>query len=338
MFIDLISDTVTKPTAKMLQAMFNAKVGDDIFGEDPTINELEQKTAELFGMEAGIFCPSGTMTNQIAIKVHTKPGDDIICAEKAHIYQYEGGGIAFNAGCSVGLIPADDGKFGVKEFLQRIQPDDIHKPQSTLLEIENTTNKGGGAIWKFEEMKALSVAARENGIAFHMDGARFFNAHVEEKYDLKAVGGLFDSISICLSKGLGAPVGSVLIGSKVFIKQARRIRKVFGGGMRQAGYLAAAGIYALNNNIERLKTDNDRAKELASILSNKPFVKKAYPVHTNILIFQLREEVDDKAFIQSLSDKGVRGILMGKNLIRFVLHLDVSEDHFIELKRILKDL
>jgi len=336
--IDLRSDTLTRPTAKMLFEMQNAKVGDDVFGEDPTINELESFAAEMFGMENALFCASGTMTNQIAIKVHTKPGDEVICAEKAHIFVYEGGGIAFNSGCSVKLIPSENGIFGVDDFLSRINPDDIHFPRTGLLAIENTCNKGGGSIWELEDMVALSKAAKANNIPFHLDGARFFNAWVEKKYPLHEIGEIFDSISICLSKGLGAPVGSLLLGSNDFIKQARRIRKVFGGGMRQAGYLAAAGLYALQNNIDRLKVDHLRAHVIAELLKEKPFVEKLYSVETNLVIFKLQQNIDDQKFLENLKDKGVIAVSMGKQLVRFVMHLDVTDEQFNQLKEIIEDL
>jgi len=336
--IDLRSDTLTKPSEKMLDQMVKAKVGDDVFGEDPTVNELEQFIAEMFGMESALFCASGTMTNQIAIKVHTKPGEEVICAEKSHIYIYEGGGIAFNSGCSVKLIPSDNGIFGVNDFLSSINSDDVHFPKTGLLALENTCNKGGGAIWELEDMKVLSIEARKRNIPIHLDGARFFNAWIEKKYPLKEIGNMFDSISICLSKGLGAPVGSLILGKMGFIKQARRVRKVFGGGMRQAGFLAAAGLFALNNNIERLQQDHDRAKIIGALLSGKSFIKKLYPIETNLLIFQLNNEINDVEFIEGLKEKGIISVSMGKQLVRFVFHLDVSNKQFDQLMKIIKDL
>lgn len=268
--IDFRSDTLTKPSPAMLEAMFNAKVGDDVFGEDPAVNELEEKAAGMFGMEAAIFCPSGTMTNQIAIKCHTQPGDEIICDKLSHIYQYEGGGIAFNSGCSVKLIDGDHGRITAEQIEASINNrNDAHKAYSKLVSLENTANRGGGACYNFEDIKSIKKICEANDLLLHLDGARLFNALVEKNESPKDYGKLFDSISICVSKGLGAPVGSILIGKKNLIAKARRIRKVFGGGMRQAGYLAAACVYALDNNIERLKEDHLHAKQLAIALQKK---------------------------------------------------------------------
>ena len=287
--IDFRSDTVTKPTPAMLEAMFNAKVGDDVFGEDPSINELEEKTADMFGMEAAIFCPSGTMTNQIAIKCHTQPGDEIICDKLSHIYQYEGGGIGFNSGCSVKLIDGHYGRITAEQVEASINnKNDAHKPISKLVSLENTANRGGGSCYDFEDIKQIKKICEANDLFLHLDGARLFNAIVVKKESPKDYGKLFDSISICISKGLGAPVGSVLIGTKNFIAKARRIRKVFGGGMRQAGYLAAACMYALDNNIERLNDDHHHAKQLATALQQKDFVGEMLPVETNIVIFEVK--------------------------------------------------
>ena len=266
--IDLRSDTVTRPTPEMLQAMFSASVGDDVLKDDPTVNALEEKIATLFGMEAAIFCPSGTMSNQIAIKVHTRPGDEVICHKLSHVYYYEGGGIAFNSGSSVCLLEGDHGRITAEDVEAHINPDDIHRPQTRLISVENTMNKGGGAIYDFNELKKIGDVCKRHGLGYHLDGARLFNALVETKESPKQYGELFDSISICLSKGLGAPVGSLLLGSKAFIKQASRMRKVMGGGMRQSGFLAAAGIYALDNNIERLKEDHLRARLIGEELKN----------------------------------------------------------------------
>ena len=259
--IDLRSDTVTKPCAGMLTAMMNAKVGDDVFGEDPTVNELEAMAATMFGMEAGLFCPSGTMTNQIAIKVHTQPGDEVICDKLAHIYQYEGGGIAFNSGCSVKLLDGDKGRITSDQVIEGINANQDYKAATSLVALENTTNRGGGSCYDFKEIIAIREVCSANNLGLHLDGARIFNALVEKKETPKQYGEIFDSISICLSKGLGTPVGSILLGTDKFIKRARRVRKAFGGGMRQAGFLAAAGIYALENNIDRLKEDHLHARK-----------------------------------------------------------------------------
>ncbi len=272
MIIDLRSDTVTKPTPEMLEAMFSAKVGDDVFGEDETINELEALGASIFGKEAAIFCPSGTMTNQIGIKVHTNPPGEVICDETSHVYMYEGGGIGFNAGLATKLLKGDRGRLTAQMIENAINPDDVHKPVSQLVSLENTSNRGGGSIYELSEIKKIKTLCIENGLKLHLDGARIFNALVEADYTAKDMGQQFDTISICLSKGLGAPVGSLLVGSATDIKQARRIRKLFGGGMRQAGYIAAAGIFALKNNVARLKDDHQRARELGVVAESLPYL------------------------------------------------------------------
>jgi threonine aldolase len=289
MIIDFRSDTVTKPSAGMMEAMMQAKVGDDVFGEDPSINELEQLTASLFGMEAGVFCPSGTMTNQIAIKCHTQPGDEVICDEDAHIYQYEGGGIASNSGASVKLLKGDRGRITASQVQAAINPDDVHRAKTSLVCLENTSNRGGGSCYNFSAIEEIKEVCQKNKLAFHLDGARLWNAMVAKDETPFQYGKAFDSISICLSKSLGCPVGSVLIGTAPFIKKARRIRKAFGGGMRQAGFIAAAGIYALQNNIDRLQTDHQHAIAIANAIAKKEMVKFVLPVETNIIIFELND-------------------------------------------------
>jgi threonine aldolase len=339
MKIDLRSDTVTKPTKEMLEAMFSAKVGDDVFNEDPTIIELEQKTAALFGKEAALFCPSGTMTNQIAMKAHTRPGDEIICDQTAHVYNYEGGGIGFNSGCSVRLLQGDKGRFTAGDVAENINPDnDVHRPLSRLVVIENTSNRGGGSIWVLGEIEKIKETCRKNGLALHLDGARLFNALVETSETEIQFGNLFDSISICLSKGLGAPVGSLLIGDKTFITQARRIRKVFGGGMRQAGYLAAAGIYALDHHISRLKEDHQRARHLGKLLEKLPFVTEVLPIQTNIVIFKLDEKMPAATFLKTLADSEVLAVPFGKQTIRFVTHLDFTDEMLMEVEKVFKKI
>src|SRR5436190_13345548 len=280
MIIDYRSDTVTKPTPAMKEAMMKAKVGDDVFGEDPSINELEQMASTMFGMEAALFCPSGTMTNQIAIKCHTQPGDEVICDESSHVYQYEGGGIAFNSSATVKRLYGDRGRINAKQVKAAINADDNHKANSSLVCLENTSNRGGGSCYDFNEIKKIKEVCNENHLALHLDGARLWNALIAKNETSKQYGETFDSISICLSKGLGAPVGSVLIGKKDFIKKARRVRKVFGGGMRQAGMLAAAGLYALQNNVERLAEDHIKAKSIAAAVSSNVLVDEVLPVET----------------------------------------------------------
>jgi threonine aldolase len=310
----------------MLAYMQSAPVGDDVFGEDPSINALEAKTADLFGMEAGLFCPSGTMTNQLAIKTHTQAGDEVICEELSHIYQYEGGGIASNSGASVKLLRGNRGRITAEQVLAAIHPDDVHKPISKLVSLENTCNRGGGACYDFSEIEAIQKVAKSNGLGLHLDGARIFNAIVHKKEDPKQYGKVFDSISICLSKGLGAPVGSVLLGSTPFIKKARRWRKVFGGGMRQAGSLAAAGIYALDNHIERLKEDHAKALEIKNALLKKDFVKEIFEVETNIVIAHIEGKYNATELAAVLKEKNILVIAMTPALIRFVVHLDITNE------------
>lgn len=339
MKIDLRSDTVTKPTKEMLEAMFSAKVGDDVFNEDPTIIELEQKTSAMFGKEAAIFCPSGTMTNQIAMKAHTRPGDEIICDQTAHVYNYEGGGIGFNSGCSVRLLQGDKGRFTAGDVIENINSaDDVHRPLSRLVVIENTSNRGGGSIWDLDEIGKIKETCRKNGLALHLDGARLFNALVETGETEIQFGNLFDSISICLSKGLGAPVGSLLLGEKAFITQARRIRKVFGGGMRQAGYLAAAGIYALNHHISRLKEDHQRARHLEKLLEKLPFVTEVLPIQTNIVIFKLAEKMPAATFLEKLAENNILAVQFGKQTIRLVTHLDFNDEMLMEVEKVFKKI
>ena len=323
--IDFRSDTVTMPTPGMLDFMHSAPVGDDVFGEDPSINSLERITAAKFGMEAGLFCPSGTMTNQLAIKTHTQAGDEVICDELSHIYQYEGGGIAFNSGCSVKLLHGDRGRLTADQILAGINPEDVHKPITSLISLENTSNRGGGACYDFETFKAIKKVATDHKLPLHLDGARLFNAIVEKKEAPIEYGNIFDSISICLSKGLGAPVGSVLIGNAAFIKKARRWRKVFGGGMRQAGSLAAAGIYALEHHIERLAEDHKNAKILSEALAKKDFVSSILGVETNIVIATIGGKYTAASFAATLKEKGILAIAMTPTQIRFVFHLNISE-------------
>ena len=328
MQINLISDTVTKPTKGMLEAMMNAEVGDDVFKSDPTVNKLQDKIAEMFGMEAALFFPSGTMANQAAIKLHTQPGDKMFCDKWAHVYNFEGGGPAFNAGVTSFLIDGNRGMFTAKQLKEAVSGSrsDIHVPYSRLVALENTTNKGGGACWSFEEILRIRKVCTKNNLAFHLDGARLFNAIVAKKETPKQYGKVFDTISICLSKGLGAPVGSVLIGTKKHMEQALRIRKLFGGAMRQAGYLAAAGIYALDNHIERLAIDHTRAKILGTTLQNCPLIKNVEPIETNIVIFNVIDSINEQDFISRLNEAGIGLISMGQGKLRMVTHLDFTEE------------
>lgn len=324
MLIDLRSDTVTRPTAGMKEAMFAAPVGDDVFGEDPTVNALEEKIAGLFGMEAAIFCPSGTMTNQIAIRLHTRPQTEVICHQHSHIYLYEGGGIMANSHASVKLLFGDLGKINALQVADAINGDDVHAPETTLVSLENTMNKGGGSIYTLDEIKPIYQLCKEKGLKLHLDGARLFNALVETGESPADWGRHFDTISICLSKGLGCPIGSVLLGTKADMNRARKVRKVFGGGMRQAGFLAAAGIYALDNHVNRLKEDHVRARALGEMLINLPVVSEILPVATNIVIARL-EDISPEEFLKKLAEKNIKAVKFGKDLVRFVTHLDFGD-------------
>ena len=310
----------------MREAMFSAPVGDDVFGEDPSINTLENLSAEMFGMEAALFCPSGTMTNQIAIKCHTQPGDEVICDVTAHIYQYEGGGIAANSGASVKLLNGDRGRLTSSQVLAGINPDDVHKARTALVSLENTSNRGGGSCYEMEELKRIRKVCDDNNLILHLDGARLFNAMVAKSQSAKEHGEVFHSISICLSKSLGCPVGSLVIGTKEFVRKARRVRKAFGGGMRQAGYLAAAGIYALKNNVDRLAIDHQHAQQLAEALGKKDFVGDMLPVETNIVIFSVKDVFTPVSLVAKMKEQGIFWYAISPTQVRIVTHLDVSPD------------
>ena len=325
--IDLRSDTVTKPTPAMLAAMMAAEVGDDVWGEDPTVTALERAAAARFGKEAGLFCPSGTMTNQIAIRVHTRPGDEVVCSVQAHIYNYEGGGIAANSGASVRLLGQEDrGRFTPQAVAAAINPDDPHAPRTRLVAVEDTVNRGGGAIWDRAALAEIGEVCRQHSLRYHLDGARVFNRLVATGDDPIAYARPFDSISICLSKGLGAPVGSVLLGDAGFIHRARRVRKLFGGGMRQAGYLAAAGLYALEHHVARLAEDHAHARRLAEALEASPLARSVTAPDTNIVLFCPAEPGTAAQAVSRLAELGIRCGTMGPDLVRFVTHLDVSAD------------
>lgn len=323
--INLVSDTVTKPDRGMLEYMLQASVGDDVFGEDPTVNQLQQKVADLFGKEAALFCPSGTMTNQIAIKIHTQPLDELICDVDSHVYQSETGGYAFHSGVAVNLIQGTHGKITADQISTALKPGFDWQPISKLVVLENTCNKGGGSFYSLDEIRDISVLCREKKLGLHLDGARLFNALVETGESTHDWGTYFDTISVCMSKGLGAPVGSLLVGSNEQIRQARRLRKVMGGGMRQAGYLAAACTYALDHNVDRLKTDNARARQAAELLATLPYVKSVKPAFTNIVIFTLQDDIKDSFYLEKLKSEGILAAPFGGNTIRFVYHLDITE-------------
>ncbi|KAA5825636.1 threonine aldolase [Algibacter amylolyticus] len=335
MIIDLRSDTVTKPSKEMLEAMMDAQVGDDVFREDPTINKLEKHISEMFGKEQALFFPSGTMANQTAIKLHTTPGDQVICDKYAHIFNYESGGAAFNSGVSCNLINGNRGMFTAKQVEEAINPDAYYYSKTALVEIENTTNKGGGASWDFKEILRIKQVCKDNKLGFHLDGARLWHALISKNETTKQYGEVFDTISVCLSKGLGAPIGSVLVGDSEIMSNALRVRKIFGGNMRQAGYLAAAGLYALENNMSRLKSDHKKAKEIGAALKSLSIIASVEPIETNIVIFQLKEYIVEQQFVKKLADKNIFIISMGSRKLRMVTHLDYTDNmHEILLKQL----
>lgn len=333
-YIDLRSDTVTQPTKDMREFMLQAPVGDDVFGEDPTINELEQFAAKLFGKEAALFCSSGTQTNQIAIAVHCQPGTEVICHEDAHIYKYEGGGIARNAGASVRLMQGNRGILNA-DFVQKyINPDNVHLPVTAMVSLEDTMNRGGGNVYDWSTIQSIQEICKKNNLPLHLDGARVFNALLINKMEAQTYGMAYDSISICLSKGLGAPVGSVLLGSAAFIHKARRVRKVFGGGMRQAGIIAAGGLFALQNHVARLEEDHKRAKKLEAILKKCAWVQEVWPVETNIVVVRLPKSISPVEILMKLKTRGILGIEFGSDLIRFVTHLDITDEAIAQCEKI----
>jgi len=338
MIIDLRSDTVTKPTTEMMQAILVAETGDDVYKEDPTVNKLEAQVAKLFGMESALFFPTGSMANQAAIKLHTQPGEQLICDKWAHVYNYEGGGVSFNSGVSCKLVDGNRGMITASQVEENINPPDFyHSPLTTLVCLENTTNKGGGACYDFEEIKKIRTVCNKHGLGLHLDGARLMNAIVAKKEDPKDYGKVFDTISVCLSKGLGTPIGTVLVGKTALMKNAIRVRKVLGGGMRQIGYMAAAGLYALENNVERLAEDHTKASEIAMVLKKQPYVSKLEPTETNIVIFYLAEGFSEEKFMKDLEAKGVRISNMGHGKLRIVTHLDYTEQMHKKLLDILKN-
>jgi threonine aldolase len=322
----------------MLNAMMTAKVGDDVFGEDPSINALEAMAARLFGMEAALYCPSGTMSNQIAIKCHTQPGDEVICEKSAHVYVYEGGGIAFNSGSQVRALEGQLGRITAAQVASAINPDDVHRARTSLVTLENTCNRGGGSCYDLEEIRQIRQVCGDNQLKLHLDGARLFNALVATGQPAAEYGRLFDSISICLNKGLGCPIGSILIGPAALIRQARRVRKVFGGGMRQAGFMAAAGIYALENNVSRLAEDHTHARRIAAALEKKSFVRGIMPVETNIIIFETEGDGCARQLAQRFKEKDLLAIAISANQVRFVTHLDISPEMVDRAVQIIEQL
>lgn len=336
MKIDLRSDTVTTPTPEMLECMLRSKVGDDVFGEDPSVNELQAIAAEMFGMESALFCPSGTMTNQIAIKVHTQPGDEVICEAGSHVHYYEGGGIAFNSGATTRPIIGDRGVITAEQLLENLRPSNVHYPNTSLVCLENSCNRGGGRVFPFDEIVRIREVCNQRALRLHLDGARLFNAAVASGQPLEDFGNHFDSISICLSKGLGAPVGSLLLGSKDFINRATRVRKVLGGGMRQAGYIAAAGLFAIRNNIELLKHDHASAKAIGTKLTEVPYVRTVLDVETNIVVFELETNIDTDHFLNYLAKNEILAFEVGAQRIRFVFHLSLPNDSISRVTAVLE--
>lgn len=337
--IDLRSDTVTRPTKGMLQAIMTAKVGDDVYKEDPTVNELEEKLAGMFGMDEALFFPTGSMANQAAIKLHTQPAEQLICDKWAHVYNYEGGGVSFNSGVSCKLVDGERGMITASQVEENINPPDFyHSPLTSLVCLENTTNKGGGACYDLEEIKKIRSVCNKHNLGFHLDGARLFNALVAKNESAKDYGKLFDTISVCLSKGLGTPMGSVLIGNKELMKNAIRVRKVLGGGMRQVGFMAAAGVYALDNHVERLAEDQKRAIEIGETLRRQQYVANVEPVETNIVIFYLRKPSEEADFMKQLQKEKIRISNMGHGKLRIVTHLDYSEKMHQRFQEILEGI
>lgn len=326
MIIDLRSDTVTRPGSAMLSAMLNAQVGDDVFQEDSTVNKLEEMAAEMFGMEAALYCPTGTMSNQIAIKCHTRPGDEVICEKKAHVYVYEGGGIAFNSSSQVNAIVGERGMINAAQVAAAINPDDVHKARTSLVCLENTSNRGGGSCYDFKQIQQIKEVCLTHHLALHLDGARLFNALVARGETPGQYGKVFDSISVCLNKGLGCPIGSLLMSNRQFIRQARRIRKVLGGGMRQAGYMATTGIYALQHHIKRLELDHIHAREIAEALHKNDCIGDVMPVETNIIIFEVTEKYSAKAFSDKLKEHQILALPISATQLRMVTHLDIHEE------------
>ena len=339
MEVNLISDTFTIPSKGMLNSMIAAKVGDDVFKEDPTLNKLEQRVAKLFGKQSGLFFPSGTMSNQVAIKIHTQPGDQLICDHYSHIYHYEGGGVSFNSGVSCRLVEGNRGLLNKNQIEEVINPPDFyHSPPTTLVSLENTTNKGGGACYNLETLKSISLLCKEKNISIHLDGARIWNAMVATNTKAIDYGSLFDTISVCFSKGLGCPIGSMLLGSSETIKKAIRFRKVLGGGMRQVGYIAAAANYALDNNIKDLVNDHEKARELGEVLKSLDYVELVQPIETNIIIFSLKPKYDENNFIKILEINNIRLIQLGKGKIRMVTHRNYNSEQHKYTMKILSNL
>ncbi|RMG69125.1 MAG: low-specificity L-threonine aldolase [Calditrichaeota bacterium] len=324
--VDLRSDTVTRPSAEMRQVMMTARVGDDVFGEDPTVNQLQEMVAEMTGKEAALFVTSGTQGNQVCINAHTRPGEEVIVERGSHIFNYECGSPALLSGVQLYPIDGKHGAFTLEQVEQAVRPPNVHHPQTRLICIENTHNRAGGTIFPLEEMARISQFARQRGLRMHLDGARLWNASVATGISIREYCQYFDSVSMCFSKGLGCPVGSIVAGDRDFIQRAHYYRKAYGGGLRQAGVLAAAAIYAIENNFSRLEEDHRKARLLAEGLSQLPGVKlDLETVQTNIVIFDLDEAVvPAERLVALLREQGVLVLNIAPGRIRAVTHLDVS--------------
>ena len=330
--IDLRSDTVTRPTPGMREAMYRAEVGDDVIDIDPTLDALQRRTAELLGKEAAIFMPSGTMTNQIALRVHCKPGDEFLCDSDCHIYNYEQGAFAQLSGLVARTIQGKQGVLSLNELQGCIRPQNEHMVQTRLLCLENTHNRGSGKVQPQEEVVRVCAWAHESGLQTHLDGARLFNASVASGLTPQKLSEPFDSVSVCFSKGLGVPLGSCLAGTHDFVARARRARKLFGGGMRQVGIVAAAGLYALDHHVDRLAIDHKHAKLLADAVREFDFLKVlGGEPETNILIFHVSESWGTaNSFAAELEKHGVKAMAFSSTAIRMVTHLDVNRQQILE--------
>ena len=336
MQIDLRSDTVTKPSNGMIEAMMTAKLGDDVYAEDPSVNALEARVATMFGKPKALFFPSGTMANQTAIKLHTQPGEQLVCDAYSHVYNYEGGGVSFNSGVSCKLVDGHRGMITAAQVQAAINPPDFyHSPLTSLVSLENTTNKGGGACWDYQEILKIKSVCDSHKLGLHLDGARLWNALISKSETPQQYGDVFDTISVCFSKGLGAPVGSVLVGNENLMNKALRIRKMLGGGMRQVGLLAAAASYALDHQYDRLKEDHQKAKEIAEVLNQLEAVSSVEPVETNIVIFKLSSNNSQDLFLNNLKSHNVLLSDMGGGKLRMVTHLDYTDAMHTNLLEIL---
>jgi len=334
--IDLRSDTVTRPSAEMRQAMFTAEVGDDVFGDDPTVKELESYVAGLFEREASLFVPSGTMANQICLKAHSQPGWELLCDRECHLVNYEAAGPAVHSGLLVNLLTTERGMLTAEMVRTNIRPKNLHCPETKMVALENTHNRHGGTILPQAEILKVRQVCEEFGLILHLDGARIWNAHVATSISLPELTRPFDSVAVCLSKGLGAPIGSMVLGSAEFVAKCRRERKLFGGGMRQVGIIAAAGLYAVKNNIDRLAEDHANAKLLAGGLNGLgPFHIDMDRVETNIVVANISSDQTVESLLARMKDAGVLAVPFGPQRIRFVAHLDITRSDCEEaLKRI----